>query len=201
MFGCERRENKEPSYSPEKAMAPHSSTLAWKNPMDGGAWKAAVHGVAEGWIRLSDFTFTFHFHALEKEMETHSSVLVWSGLPFPSPVHESEKWKWSRSVVSNPQQPHGLQPSRLLRYYSLLNLIGIISIFPSLLLRQKTTQGLILMFASFQHSHHGWFQAANIILLNVELGLLYEEHHSTAFQPCRHDTINCFRILDNSKMQ
>ena len=45
--------------------------------MDGGAWKAAVHGVAEGWIRLSDFTFTFHFHALEKEMATHSSVLAW----------------------------------------------------------------------------------------------------------------------------
>ena len=41
--------------------------------MDGGAWKAAVHGVAEGWTRLSDFTFTFHFHALEKEMATHSS--------------------------------------------------------------------------------------------------------------------------------
>jgi len=39
----------------------------------------------------------------------------WSGLPFPSPVHESEKWKWSRSVVSNSQQPHGLQPTRLLR--------------------------------------------------------------------------------------
>ena len=38
----------------------------------------------------------------------------WSGLPFPSPMHESEKWKWSRSVVSDPQQPHGLQPSRLL---------------------------------------------------------------------------------------
>ena len=38
----------------------------------------------------------------------------WSGLPFPSPRHESEKWKWSRSVVSNPQRPHGLQPSRLL---------------------------------------------------------------------------------------
>ena len=36
--------------------------------MDGGAWKAEVHGVAEGWTRLSDFTFTFHFHALEKEM-------------------------------------------------------------------------------------------------------------------------------------
>ena len=48
-----------------------------KNPMDGGAWKAAVHGVAESWTRLSDFTFTFHFHALEKEMTTHSSVLAW----------------------------------------------------------------------------------------------------------------------------
>ena len=43
--------------------------------MDGGAWKAAVHGVAEGWTRLSDFTFTFYFHALEKEMATHSSFL------------------------------------------------------------------------------------------------------------------------------
>ena len=38
----------------------------------------------------------------------------WSGLPFPSPVHESEKWKWSRSVVSNSLRPHGLQPTRLL---------------------------------------------------------------------------------------
>ena len=45
--------------------------------MDGGAWKAAVHGVAEGLTRLSDFTFTFHFHALEKEMGTHSSVFAW----------------------------------------------------------------------------------------------------------------------------
>ena len=48
-----------------------------ENPMDGGAWKAAVHGVTEGRIRLSNFTFTFHFHALEKEMPTHSSILVW----------------------------------------------------------------------------------------------------------------------------
>ena len=48
-----------------------------ENPMDGGAWWAAVHGVAESQTRLSDFTFTFHFHALEKEMATHSSVLAW----------------------------------------------------------------------------------------------------------------------------
>ena len=58
-------------------MAPHSSTPAWKIPLDGGAWKAAVHGVAEDRTRLSDFTFTFHFHALERKMATHSSVLAW----------------------------------------------------------------------------------------------------------------------------
>ena len=45
--------------------------------MGGGAWWAAVHGVAKSRTRLSDFTFTFHFHALEKEMATHSSVLTW----------------------------------------------------------------------------------------------------------------------------
>ena len=48
-----------------------------ENPMDGGAWWAAVHGVVKSWTRLSDFTFTFHFHALGKEMATHSSVLAW----------------------------------------------------------------------------------------------------------------------------
>ena len=86
-------------------MAPHSSTLAWKipwaekpdrlqsmglqrvgtplqyscleNPMDGGAWWAAVHGIAKSGTRLSVFTFTFHLYALEKEMATHSSVLAW----------------------------------------------------------------------------------------------------------------------------
>ena len=45
--------------------------------MGGGAWWAAVQGVAGSWTRLSDFTFTFHFQALEKEMATHSSVLAW----------------------------------------------------------------------------------------------------------------------------
>ena len=53
--------------------------------MDGGAWWAAVHGVAKSWTRLSDFTFTFQFHALEKEMATHSSILAWriSGMGEP----------------------------------------------------------------------------------------------------------------------
>ena len=48
-----------------------------ENPMDGGAWQAAVHGATKSRTRLSSFTFTFHFHALEKEMAIHSSVLAW----------------------------------------------------------------------------------------------------------------------------
>ena len=48
-----------------------------ENPMDGGAWWAAVHGVAKSRTQVNDFTFTVHFHALEKETATHSSVLAW----------------------------------------------------------------------------------------------------------------------------
>ena len=51
-----------------------------ENPMDAGAWWAAVHGVAKSRTQLSNFTFTFHFHALEKAMATHSSTLAW-GIP------------------------------------------------------------------------------------------------------------------------
>ena len=49
-----------------------------ENPMDGGAWCAAVHGVTKSRTRLSNFTFTFHFHALEKEIAAHSSVLAFA---------------------------------------------------------------------------------------------------------------------------
>ena len=69
-------------------MAAHSSAGA--NPMDGGAWWAAVQGVTKGWAQLSDFTFTFHFPALEKEMATHSSVLAW--------------------IIRWTEEPGGLQP-------------------------------------------------------------------------------------------
>ena len=48
-----------------------------ENPMDGGAWYAAAHGITKGRTQLSDFTFTFHFYALEKDMATHSNVLAW----------------------------------------------------------------------------------------------------------------------------
>ena len=64
-----------------------------ESPMGGGAWWAAVHGVAKSRTRLSDFTFTVHFHALEKEMATHSSILAWripgTGEPGELPSMES----------------------------------------------------------------------------------------------------------------
>ena len=58
----------------EKAMAPHSSTLPWKNPMEEPGGLQSMGSLS--WARLRDFTFTFHFHALEKEMATHSSILL-----------------------------------------------------------------------------------------------------------------------------
>ena len=71
----------------------HYSCL--ENPMDRGAWQAAVHGVAKSQTWLNDFTFTFHFHALEKEMATHSSVLAWRipgmGEPGSLPSMESHR--------------------------------------------------------------------------------------------------------------
>ena len=78
-----------------------------ENPMDGGAWKAAVHGIAEGQTRLSDFPFTFHFHALQKEMATHSSVLAWripgtAGAWWAAVYGVAQSWtrlKWLSSKV------------------------------------------------------------------------------------------------------
>ena len=61
----------------EKAMAPNSSTLAWKIPWTEEPGRLQSMGVTEGRTQLSNFTFTFHFHALEKEMTTYSSVLAW----------------------------------------------------------------------------------------------------------------------------
>ena len=72
-----------------------------ENPRDGGAWWAAVYGVAQSRTRLSDFIFTFHFHALEKERATHSSVLAWripgTGEPGGLPSMESHRVRhdWS----------------------------------------------------------------------------------------------------------
>ena len=76
-----------------------------ENPMDGGAWKATVHGVAEGRTWLSYFTYAFHFHPLEKEMAAHSSVLAWripgTGEPgrLPSMGWHRVRHDWSDLVV------------------------------------------------------------------------------------------------------
>ena len=66
--------------------------------MGGGAWQAAVHGVAKSQTRLSDFPFTFHFHALEEEMATHSRVLAWRipGTGKPGGLQSVGSQSWTR---------------------------------------------------------------------------------------------------------
>ena len=81
-----------------------------ENPMDGGTWWAAVHGVTRSRTRLSDFTFTFHFHALEKEMATHSNVLAWripgtgepGGLPSMGSHRVWHDWSDLSVALENP---------------------------------------------------------------------------------------------------
>ena len=80
-----------------------------ENPMDWGAWWAAVHGVAKSQTWLSDFIFTFHFHALEKEMATQSSVLAWripgSGEPGGCHLWGRTRLKWLSSSSSSSSLP------------------------------------------------------------------------------------------------
>ena len=87
-----------------------------ENPMDGGAWWAAVHGVATSRTWLSNFTFTFHFHALEKKMATHSSVLAWripgtgepGGLPSMGSHRVGHNWSdLAAAAVSASTMHHG----------------------------------------------------------------------------------------------
>ena len=72
-----------------------------ENPMDGGAWWAAVLGVAKSRTQLSDFTFTFHFHALEKEMATRSSVLAWR-IPGTGSLMGCHLWGRTESDMTEP---------------------------------------------------------------------------------------------------
>ena len=88
-----------------------------ENPTDGGAWKAAVHGVAKSRTRLSGFTFTFHFHALEKDMATHSTSCLenprdrgawWAAI---YGVAQSRTWlKWLSSSSKTLQFVHSEIP-------------------------------------------------------------------------------------------
>ena len=94
-----------------------------ENPMDGGAWWAAVHGVIKSRARLSDFTFTFHFHALEKEMATHSSVLAWripgTGEPGGLPSLRSHRvgHDWSNLAAAYFQEANFLKFIFLLHWF------------------------------------------------------------------------------------
>ena len=124
---------------PEKAMATHSSTLAWRIPWTeepGGLPSMWSHRVGYNWsdaaaaaaaaaasvdcllpsgfsrVRLCATPWTSAYQAslsMGFSRQEH-----WSGLPFPSPMHESDKWNWSSSAVSDSSWPHGLQPTRLL---------------------------------------------------------------------------------------
>ena len=111
-----------------------------ENPMDGGAWWAAVHGVAKSRPRLSDFTLTFHFPALEKEMATHSSVLAWRipGTGEPGGL-SSTGWHrvghaWSDLAAA------ALYPSSLLLAFSLAGI---------LVLMKTLTAGFVYLFIYF----------------------------------------------------
>ena len=95
-----------------------------ENPMDGRTWWAAVHGVAKGRTRLSDFTFTFHFHVLEKEMATHSSVLAWripgTGEPGGLPSMGSHRvgHNWSKLAAAAAAAACARYSARCRRYRS-----------------------------------------------------------------------------------
>ena len=87
-------------------------TLEWVAVSFSNAWKWKVKGKSLSRVRLFEIPWTAA-HQAPLSMG-FSRQEYWSGLPLPSPMHESEKWKWSRSVVSDSLQPHGLQPTRLL---------------------------------------------------------------------------------------
>ena len=122
------------SFLSEKAMAPHSSTLAWKIP-----W-IEEPGRLQGQTQLSDFPFNFHFHALEKEMATHSSVLAWRipGMGEPSGLLSMGSHRvghdWSDLVVLsvwNTASPDSLMALSLVSFWDLPNCHCIREAFPS----------------------------------------------------------------------
>ena len=94
------------------------------NPTDGGAWKAAVHGVARSWTRLRDFTFTFHFHALEKEMASHSSVLAWR-IPGTGNLVGCRLWGRTESDMTEvtQQQQQQLPLYKAIPFYTIMTTI------------------------------------------------------------------------------
>ena len=90
-----------------------SFSSAWK-------WKVKVKSLSRVWLLVTPQTVAYHAPpSVGFPRQEHQS-----GLPFPSPMHESEKWKWSRSVMSDSSRPHGLQRTRLLHPWDFQRLIN-----------------------------------------------------------------------------
>ena len=103
-----------------------------ENPMDRGAWQAAVHGIEKSQTRLSNFTFTFPFHALEKEMATHSSVLAWR-IPGTGSLVGCYLWGRTESDMTEvtqqqQQQQHFIWQSKKISEYSTFKIKRLIKI-------------------------------------------------------------------------
>ena len=140
--------------------------------MDGGAWRAAVHGVTEGRTRLSNFTFTFHFHALEKEMATHSSVRAWrisgTGEPGGAAVYEVAqsrtrlKWLSSSSSIWKTLMLGGIGGGRRRGRQRMSWLGGITDSMDMALgeLRELVMPG-VLRFMGSQRVGHDWATELN----------------------------------------
>ena len=124
----------------EKGMATHSSILAWRILVGYSLWGRKESDMTE-WLILSHIILNFWWPAAAAAKSLQSCPTLcdpidgsppgspslgfsrkehWSGLPFPPPMQESEKWKWSRSVVSDSSQPCGLQPTRILHPWDFL---------------------------------------------------------------------------------
>ena len=168
-----------------------------ENPLDGGAWWAAVHGVSKSQTLLSDFTFTFHFYALEKEMATHSSSLAWripgtgepGGLPSMG-LHrvrhdwsDLASWLWSVSVqsfncvwlfVTPWTAAH--QASLSITNWSLLRLLSILGLIPGLGRSPVEVNGCRLQYSGLENSMdcivHGVTESDMTEQLSVSLSKL-----------------------------
>jgi len=146
--------------------------------MDGGAWWAAIHGVANSQTLLSDFTFIFHFHALEKEMATHSSVLAWripgTGEPdgLPSMGSHRVRHNWSDLAAAHISNHHTVCLKHLQHYISII-------------LAKKKKKGDALFLGGLSSSNP-WVDNLGIYyLLCIHMNWTWENGHNLSLFPMK----------------